>query len=243
LSQQITTITFFRYQGFFNKVWAFQMMQFAHGSLATTEGLIFYKLMGSGKGLGFNPLPDWSIYSLLQVWENETAANAFFEDSALIKKYQAHTLEQWTIYLKNIGAHGLWSGGNPFEKSDNLDPENPKIAVITRATIKVSQLATFWKYVPTSEQPLKNNDGLIYTKGIGEIPIIQMATFSLWKDLAAVKKFAYESKAHRTAIDKTRQLNWYKEELFARFQPYKYLGKWRGVNEELRINNSLDVDQ
>ena len=202
------------------------MMQFAHGSLATTKGLRFYKLMGSGKGLGFNPLPDWSTYSLLQVWESETAANAFFENSALIKKYQSHTFEQWTIYMKNISAHGLWSGGNPFEKSDQLDPKNPKIAVITRATIKVSQLATFWKYVPTSEQPLKNNEGLIYTKGIGEIPIIQMATFSLWKDLAAVKKFAYESKAHRTAIDKTRQLNWYKEELFARFQPYKFLGKW-----------------
>jgi len=228
VSQQITTITFFRYAGFKNKFWAFQMMQFAHGSLAKTEGLSFYKLMGSGKGLGFNPLPDWSVYSLLQIWKNEAAANAFFKDAPLIRKYKAHTVEQWTLYMKNIAAHGKWSGGNPFEKSTTLDKKKLPIAVITRATIKVRQLATFWKYVPTSEKPLSQNEGLIYTKGIGEIPVIQMATFSLWKDLASVKKFAYESKEHQAAIQKTKALKWYKEELFARFQPYKSIGKWEG---------------
>jgi heme-degrading monooxygenase HmoA len=228
LSQQITTITFFKYQGFRNKLWAFTMMQFAHADLGKVAGCNFYKLMGSGKGVGFNPLPDWSVYSLLQIWESEAAANAFFSEHTLAKKYQEQTTEMWTLYMRNISAGGAWSGGNPFEKSSQLSSENPAIAVITRATIKWKMLPTFWKYVPVSHQSLAGNEGLIYTKGIGEIPVLQMATFSLWRDLASVKKFAYESKEHRVAIEKTRRLEWYSEELFSRFQPYKEAGTWVG---------------
>ncbi|MEM1122720.1 MAG: DUF3291 domain-containing protein [Bacteroidota bacterium] len=231
MSQQITTITFFNYQGFLNKCWGFQMMQFAHRELSQVDGCTFYKLMGSGRGLGFNPLPDWSVYSLLQIWENEAAANAFFSKHPLAKKYDQKTAEMWTIYMRNISAGGEWSGSNPFEKSAFLSKEDPNIAVITRATIKWSMLTKFWQYVPTSHQSLSGNDGLLYTKGIGEIPVIQMATFSLWKDLASVKKFAYESKEHRVAIEKTRSLDWYSEELFARFQPYKTSGTWSALNK------------
>lgn len=204
------------------------MMQFAHSDLSKVAGCSFYKLMGSGKDLGFNPLPDWSVYSLLQTWDSEDSANTFFNNHSLMLKYQQHTSEIWTLYMKNISAAGAWSGGNPFQKSTSLS-KNTSIAIITRARIKLKMLAKFWKYVPTSHSSLMGNKGLIYTKGIGEVPIVQMATFSLWKDLDSVKKFAYESKEHREAIEKTRRLDWYKEELFARFQPYKSVGTWEGT--------------
>lgn len=228
MSQQITTITFFRYPSLKGKWWAFLMMQYAHKYLSQTQGLSFYKLMGSGKGLGFNPLPDWSVYSLLQVWETEAAAERFFNSAPLMEKYQRYSSELWTLYMKNISAAGKWSGVNPFQVSPSLDKHNTAIAVITRATIKWNKLVPFWQYVPTSEKPLQENEGLIYTKGIGEVPIVQMATFSLWKDLESVKRFAYKSAGHQEAIRKTRKLNWYKEELFSRFQPYKSVGVWEG---------------
>ncbi len=227
MSQQITTISFFKFSTLSNKVWGFKMMQFAKSDLVGLKGLSFYRLMGSGKGRGFNPLPDWSVYCLLQVWESENAANAFFTTSDLIKQYAKHTDELWTLYMKNISASGAWVGKNPFEKGADLDPSRP-IAIITRATIKWNWLMQFWKYVPTSKQALEGNAGLIYTKGIGEVPVVQMATFSLWKDFEFVKQFAYQSKQHQEAIRRTRQNNWYAEELFARFQPYKSTGTWEG---------------
>lgn len=203
------------------------MMQFAHSDLAEVKGLSFYRLMGSGKGKGFNPLPDWSVYSLLQVWESEEDANQFFNSSTLIEKYKSHTSEQYTLYMKNISAGGTWVGKNPFEKGTDLDPSLP-IAVITRATIKWNWLIRFWKYVPTSQEPLEGNKGLVYTKGIGEVPVVQMATFSLWKNFDAVKEFAYNSKQHKEAIRRTRENEWYREELFSRFHPYKSSGTWQG---------------
>jgi heme-degrading monooxygenase HmoA len=225
VSEQVTTISFFKYKTLRNKVWAFGMMQYAHKELAGIEGLSFYRLMGSGKGKGFNPLPNWSVYALLQVWETEAHADRFFTSSNLMREYHSHTEEVWTLYMKTIASVGTWVGKKPFEVGAKMDP-NQAIAVITRATIKWNWLIPFWRYVPTSRQALAGNEGLIYTAGVGEVPVVQMATFSLWKDFEAVKNFAYNSKQHKEAITLTRKYDWYKEELFARFQPFKSLGTW-----------------
>ncbi|MFS4467452.1 DUF3291 domain-containing protein [Maribacter sp. 2210JD10-5] len=205
------------------------MMQFSHRSLSTVQGLQQYKLMGSGKD-GFDPFPDWSVYGLLQIWDNDKYANTFFAKSDLIKLCLKKSSESWTLYLKNIKSHGEWNGKNPFEKSDFVDSNNPYIAVITRATIRRKHFFKFWRYVPTSQQPLAKNKGLIYTKGIGEVPFLQMATFSLWRDMESLMDFAYNSEEHKIAIQKTRKLDWYREELFSRFQPYKSVGTWNGKN-------------
>ncbi len=227
--EQVTTLTFLRYKGFKNKLWAFGMMQFAHRYLVKQNGLTFYKLLGSGRR-NFNPAPDWSVYALLQVWDSEEAAENFFEAASLMKRYQKHSTEQWIIYLKNTSSKGAWNGANPFHKSTKTDNNNSYIAVITRASIRPKLLWRFWRYVPISQRSLAGNKGLIYTKGIGEAPIVQMATFSVWKDQESLMQFAYKSKEHQTAIKKTKKLDWYREELFSRFQPYRSVGIWEGTN-------------
>jgi hypothetical protein len=131
--------------------------------------------------------------------------------------------------MKPMQTKGLWSGGNPFTPSSELDANNPLMAVITRATIKPNKVLKFWRFVPISQRPIQRGcEGLIYTKGVGEVPIVQMATFSVWENLDALKNYAYNSIEHREAIKKTHQINWYKEEMFTRFQPYKTMGKWEG---------------
>ncbi|MBT8282862.1 MAG: DUF3291 domain-containing protein [Muriicola sp.] len=229
MASQITTLTFFKYESLAEQIWAFGMMQFAHNSLQKTRGLTFYKLLGTGRE-GFNPRPDWSVYALLQVWETEKNADDFFQDSSLIKKYKKHSRENWTLYLRNKIARGKWAGSNPFSTSPELSEEIPYVAAITRATIKFKYLRRFWKSVPASQNPLQGNSDLIYTKGIGELPFMQMATFSLWENQQALDEFAYRSKEHIKVIGDTRTLGWYKEELFSRFQPYRSMGSWEGKN-------------
>ena len=225
----ITTLTLFRFPSLKSKLWAFGQMQFAHFFIAKSSGLIFYKLMGSGRDIGFSLFPDWGVYALLGVWENEQAANDFFNHSSIYKHYQEMSFEQWTIFMKPIKTKGLWSGGNPFTPSLELDANNPLIAVITRATIKTNKLLKFWRFVPISQRPIQRGcTGLIYTKGVGEVPIVQMATFSVWENLDSLEKYAYNSLEHRQAIKKTHQIDWYKEEMFTRFQPFKTLGTWEG---------------
>jgi len=199
------------------------MMQFAHKSISGAEGQRFYKLMGTGKGEGFNPFPDWSVYCLLQVWDSKQDAEDFFSHPGIFQRYKSKASKVCTIFLNNIQSKGMWSGKNPFEPN-KPNSEINEIAIITRATIRTSKLRTFWSYVPTSQKQLLNNPGLIYTKGIGEVPLLNMATFSIWKDKESMMDFAYKQRHHQKAIKMTKQLDWYKEELFARFQIIKIEG-------------------
>jgi len=218
---QVTCLQLFKYESIRSKFWAFTMMQFAHKHFAKAEGLTFYKLMGSGKDFGFNPLPDWSTYALLTVWESENQARAFFSDSELFKQYVHYTTKTTTYFMRCIKSHGVWSGKSPFEIVEFSGNLNNPIGVITRATIKKRHLVKFWNYVPQSTTALKSNPDLIYTKGIGEVPIIQMATFSLWKNIEAIKKFAYSNVHHKKAIRMTKKHDWYREEMFSRFEVYE----------------------
>ena len=227
--EPITTITFFRYGTMWSRIWAFGMMQFAHPRLASVAGLQFYKLMGSGKAR-FNPWPDWSVYALVQVWENEKAADTFFAKNPLMADYRKKVVEYWTLYMRTLKVKGQWNGKNPFPENNKLSLENDYLAVITRATIKTKFLRRFWKYVPHSQKGLLENNGLLYNKGIGEVPFRNMATFSLWTDRESLNAFAYGAKAHKHAISLTHTLQWYREELFARFQPFRSEGSWEGVS-------------
>ncbi len=222
---QVTTLTLLRYKGFINKFWALQMMQNAKPHLININGLKFYKLLGSGQD-GFKPQPDWSVYSLLQVWDNINDAEKFFESSKLIEKYKKHSSNLSHIYMTSIAAHGRWSGQEPFKPDNSNTDTNKPLAVITRASIKTKELRRFWKYVPQTQKAIEEAEGLIYTKGFGEFPIWEMATFSLWKNLDYAKTYAYKNQAHAKAIKMTRQYDWYKEELFSRFQVEKVEGHW-----------------
>jgi hypothetical protein len=106
--------------------------------------------------------------------------------------------------MKNIYTGGTWAGKHPFIKGADLGPSIP-IAVITRAKLKWNWLIRFCKSVPSSREPIDGNNGLVFTKGIGEVPIVQMANFSLWKNFEAIKEFAYNSKQHKVAIRNSKK--------------------------------------
>jgi len=237
---QVVTLSIFKYNSWSSKIWAFGMMQFAHAYLRKEQECSFYKLMGSGKA-NFNPMPDWSVYSLLQVWEDPGAATRFFQSSVLFQKYQQKASEIIVLHLNPVKAYGQWNGQLPFQ-THQKQTQNPMIAAITRASIKKSMLRSFWKYVPESQKPLHEAKGLIYTKGFGEVPITEMATFSIWKKKEDLMDFAYKSREHAKAIQKTRKLNWYKEEMFSRYEILGLYGSWQAAalsTEDLRALSQI----
>ena len=72
--------------------------------------------------------------------------------------------------------------------------------------------------------------GYITSVGVGEAPFFRQATFSIWESMDTMKAFAYGSKEHGEVIKKTRQQNWYTEELFARFRILCSEGTLNGNN-------------
>lgn len=225
----ITTFTLFRYKGFANKFWGLSQMGLAHRQLRKVDGVSFYKLLGTG-GSGFSTRPDWGVYALLQVWESESGALAFFDSHPMMREFRKRAEESLSLFMHPLRSRGKWNGRNPFKTEGGQVPAEGPVVVLTRATIRKRYLFRFWRYVPTSQRPLGSMPGLLYSKGIGETPFIDMATVSLWEDAAAMEAYAYGTDAHKGAIRKTRELDWYREELFARFRPYRTLGSWEGIS-------------
>jgi hypothetical protein len=225
----ITTVTIFGLKPG-NLRWGLAQMGTMPLKLKIVPGLKFFKMLGSGHGLGFSLKPNFNRYGLLCVWENESAALAFFAENLPVLNYLEHTSEHWTIWLKPMQAHGLWDAINPFSAADATLKTDGPIAALTRATIRLKALPSFWKHVPQTSQALKEAGGLLCSIGLGELPFIRQATFSVWENAEALKNYAYTNAQHKEVIKRTREENWYKEELFARFVPVKTEGLWNGRN-------------
>lgn len=216
---------FFEFNSFVNQFWAFTQMQLAHAKLKKVEGLTFYKLLGTGGGDGFQWYPDFSRYALLVQFDTDVNA-AKFSKSRVYQQYLSKSIEHCSFGLHTYEAHGFWSGQQPFKVYDYQ--ENQPIAVITRARIKWKYLFKFWYFVPKTSGSLSNYDGRYMGKGLGEWPLIQQATFSIWESQDKMMAYAYKNPKHREVIKKTRQLGWYSEELFARFHVLEMSGTWQG---------------
>ncbi len=219
---QTTVISFFKYEGLKSKWQAFTRMGRPPLLNQTIEGLTFWKALGSGSGNGFSAWPDFSTFGLLTVFNTEAQADQFLE-SDVIAEYIESSSNFGHVLMHSIKAHGQWSKQEPFLSSATYDETKP-IAVITRATIKPKLAYKFWKYVPSVSKSMDGHAGIIYSKGIGEWPILMQATFSLWETGDAMMAYAYKNKKHADMVKKTRELKWYSEELFSRFHPFEIRG-------------------
>ena len=220
----ITTLTVFRF-GKRARFWAFAQMAFARPLLRDIPGLRFHRLMGAGRGLGFTFQPDWGRYALLAVWENETRAREFLGASRFLRRYTKRADNSATVVLRTLSAHGAWDGANPFlPVSSTPAADDAPLAVLTRATIRPRRLRAFWRYVAPVSRALSGASGLVASIGIGELPFVRQATFSLWNSAREMQAFAYRSPEHRDVIRRTRDESWYREELFARFAVVEVIG-------------------
>ncbi|MBF9220428.1 spheroidene monooxygenase [Hymenobacter sp. BT662] len=200
--------------------------------LAQVPGLTFFKLMGSGARNGFGFWPNLDRYGLMAVWADAAAADTFFNQHPLWANYQQRSAELWTVALAPLKAHGLWDGQTPFDYSPGPPPasEGAPLAVLTRASIRLRKTPRFWQYVEPTSAALAEAAGVRAAIGLGELPVVRQATFSVWESARAMQEYAYRDVRHREVIKLTRAENWYGEELFARFRVLSSTGTLDGAD-------------
>lgn len=208
--------------------------------LYRNKNIHFHKLMGCGKKGSFDIHPDWNQWAIMVFTKSLPEIQNSKESIHQIHKshygtfitnwWKRFNCETWTVVLELMEGHGSWDGEKfaPVNKNKNLG-EGP-VAVLTRATIRLSKLCEFWKNAGPVSAQLKNASGLITSVGIGELPLIRQATFSIWESLEEMKVFAYSMQEHRNVIKKTRSENWYSEDMFLRFKPLYSEGTLNGKN-------------
>ncbi|WP_237144347.1 spheroidene monooxygenase [Pontibacter pamirensis] len=226
-SARLTTLTLFGIRSGHVR-WGLAQMGTSGSKLEKVPGLRFYKLLGSGQGKGFSLKPNFRRYGLFCTWESEAAADDFLKNSDLMQEYRQHTDEIWTVKLLPYQSHGQWDGQEPFAPALSEKYTHGPVAVLTRASINLRRLPNFIRFGLRTSAALNEAEGLLCSIGLGELPFIRQATFSIWESVEAMKQYAYKDPQHQEVMRRTRSEKWYSEELFARFKTIYSTGTWDG---------------
>jgi hypothetical protein len=230
------TLIIIRYPKYFG-VFGFFSMMFFRLPLMLDKKIKFWKLMGSGKNGTFDIKPDLNQWALLYtIAESSTYIPSF------IKKYfRFFKCDVKQIIMQPVEGHGLWNGKKVFGELSKQNNYEGIAAVLTRATIRINRLKNFWKNVNAVSDKMQTAPGFIISYGIGEIPWIKQATFSVWQNKESMKAFAYNMQQHVEVIKKTREEKWYKEEMFVRFKILSVSGFEKDTEAKLlNLHTSYD---
>ena len=240
-SSALTTFTIFQYPPG-ARLWALRLMGTHRAALARTPGIGFHRLLGSGAGLGFSLLPNFSRYALLATWASEQAADHFFARSPIIATCRAHARDIWTVKLLATRSRGSWSGHAPFTPSDRPHPSGLPTVVITRASLRIRSMLRFWGRVPAINRDLLRAPGMRLALGVGELPWLRPVTFSVWDDEHALHRFAYAGSHHHAAARVAQDRGWFREDLFARFTAIATHGSLAG-RDPCGLSVPIDMSQ
>jgi hypothetical protein len=196
--------------------------------LAKVDGLVWYRLLGTGRGGATTPGVDLRRTALFALWQDEPSLERFLAEHPIARRW-AQAEEAYGVRLRSLGGHGTWAGHDVLGAMEAGEGAG-NVAVLTRAVVRRAHWRTFAGATHPVDASLHDADGLLAVCGIGEAPLGRQATFSLWRSWADASAFAYAGAAHRDVVGRTRAEGWYGEELFARFQPYGSTGTWDGVD-------------
>ncbi len=199
--------------------------------------IAFWKLMGCGKNGTFDIVPDARQWAVLLIPAEATTPDESVPD--FFKQWwRFFRCEKYVITLQAVEGHGTWDGGEVFGRFEGTNKNHiGKMAVLTRATIRPSKLWAFWKQVAPVASMMADAPGFITSVGIGEIPWLKQATFSVWQSKELMQQFAYGRREHSEVIKTTRRDKWYSEDMFVRFSILSTKGSLRGIDPIQQSDN------
>jgi len=224
---------------------AFQTMLIFRIPLLLNKNISFFKLLGTSRKGRFLMKPDWQQWGIITVrnkaFEGNKCKTKQLNDPAnylLIREiygpfiaawFRLFNCETFTVLAEPLTGHGTWDGKQAFGELPVHAAHDGMIAILTRASIRLNKVRLFWKQVAPVEEEFKNAKGLLTSFGMGELPFIKQATFSVWENEDCMKTFAYGMKGHREAIENSKKHKWFSEEMYIRFRITGSFGTNRGI--------------
>lgn len=205
--------------------WGFMRLVLGKWPLRGTPGLSFTRVLGSGRDGGFVLRPGLDHHGLFLLFDDESAADRFIQASKVLESYRAHARECCVLKLRATSCRGSWAGRSV--RPTRSAPQGGPVAALTRGSVRLSRLWPFWRHSPATQASVALAPGCELAMGLGEAPLLRQATFSLWRDQAAMDAYA-RSGPHLQAIRASATGGHLSESMFVRFVPSAIIGSWKG---------------
>ena len=214
------------------RAWGWLRLAQGASALKETPGLLFAKVMGSGKNGGFSLRPSGSHQGLICMFDSQHHAESFMKGPQ-VQAFVQRSREHWLGLLNVISSRGAWD-----EQSWAITPsyclrrpldESTPLAALTRASIRPAKAMSFWRRAPSSQASLEQASGCLLAMGLGEAPLIRQCTFSLWTDTNSMLNYAHQG-AHQQAIQAAYKQDYFSESMFVRMRVMSMQGQWQGHN-------------
>jgi hypothetical protein len=171
------------------------------------------------------PRPNLGRVGLIAAWDDDHALDHFLERHPLALRL-AHG---WRVRLQPTHIFGAWSpmsGLLPDEQS--MDDDEPA-AVLTIGRLRLTQTVRFLRASAAAERLAVDDPALLASTGLARPPGL-VATFSLWRSVAAMRAYASggNDPAHLAAVRAHAARPFHHESAFLRFRPYRAEGTWDG---------------
>lgn len=199
-----------------SKFWIFKLMgsYTFNKTIFNSSGLEFFKLLGTGSRNGFSIYPDFSTYVTISSFIDHESRLSFLNHHLFKQMIEKSSFRREKL-IEPYQSKGTWNRINPFKI--NSPYRDREILVLTRARVRPKKILNFLINTSYASESIKGFKGVSFYKGVGELPIIEQATVSIWDNENLMKKYSYENKSHEDIILKSRKQNWYSEEMFVRF--------------------------
>jgi spheroidene monooxygenase len=219
-----------------HQAWGWSRLARGPSAFRDVPGMQFTKVMGSGHEGGFSLRPSTSHQGLVCMLGTLTEAQEFLA-GPLVQAARTRARESWSGLLAVTSSRGMWDGQSWGTSSPQALgatdvasqlPDAP-VAALTRASIRPSKVAAFWRHAPASQEAMTQAQGCDLAVGLGEAPVLRQCTFSLWRDVQAMTAYA-RGGAHGAAAQAAIRQDYFTESMFVRMKLLESSGDWKALH-------------
>jgi hypothetical protein len=165
-----------------------------------------------------------SRVGMIAAWDSDAALDDFLR----LHPVAHHLADGWRVRLEPLRVFGAWAGlpGLPARALPVADEE--PVGILTLGRLRLRRLPAFRRAAGPAEAAAIDDPALLAGIGLARPPRL-VATFSLWRSSAAMRKYATGAGgSHRAAVEADRERPFHHESAFVRFRPYASEGRWGG---------------
>ncbi len=168
--------------------------------------------------------PGW--VGMLAAWDAEEALDRLGE----AQPRAAALAAGWELRMRPLRVSGAWAALPGLPRRPLPAAEEGPVAALTLGRPRPHRLLPFLRAAAKAEAAALDDERQLFTIALARPPGL-VSTFSLWRDTAAMKSYAYEAAgSHRAAVEADRERPFHHESAFIRLAPYASRGSWGGAD-------------